>query len=99
MYDGEWWQLIELDMRLGTRMGHHNYPLCLTKRMLLSSILHLSLNDHSGHNAFSKERDLSSPKYSCWKKFQRSFRNVLSKGSFKEKNAPFFFREKKRRCS
>lgn len=54
---GDWWKPIELDTCVGTGLGRHSLPLCLSERMLLFLIPHLSPNDHSGHNASQKERN------------------------------------------
>lgn len=51
----EWWKQIELDTCTGTTMGLYSHSSRLIKKMLLFSIVHLALNDHSGHNA-SAER-------------------------------------------
>ena len=53
---GEWSKQIELGTCTGTRLGlySHSFGLCLAKKMFLFSVLHLALNEHSGHNASAK---------------------------------------------
>lgn len=84
---GKWSKHIELGTCIGTRLGLYSlsFGLCLTKKMLLFSILHLALNDHSGHNASAKRFVITKDTHAGNNSKGEVPEMYLSKGNFRGK--------------